>query len=83
MLDGSDPTIAATSLSAAQLIAQAHATEVMTERLARTGQGVAVGMEKEVIKEVQKAVDNAGLHVTSIRSASPDLEDVFVDLLEQ
>ncbi len=44
---------------------------------------IAAGTEREVIKEVQKAVDNAGLHVTSIRSASPDLEDVFVDLLEQ
>ncbi|MGB2897121.1 MAG: ABC transporter permease [Anaerolineales bacterium] len=42
VLDGSDPTVASTSLSAAQLIAQSHATEVLAERLARTGQGVAL-----------------------------------------
>ena len=52
VLDGSDPTIAATSLSAAQLIAQAHATEVMTERLARTGQGAAVLTPLEVRTQV-------------------------------
>ena len=33
VLDGSDPTVASTSLSAAQLIGQAHGTEVLTERL--------------------------------------------------
>lgn len=37
VLDGSDPTIAATSLSAAQFIAQQHATEILDERLARSG----------------------------------------------
>jgi ABC-2 type transport system permease protein len=52
VLDGSDPTIAATSLSAAQLIAQAHATELMTERLARTGQGAAVLTPLEVRTQV-------------------------------
>ncbi len=44
---------------------------------------IAAGTESEVIKEVQKAVESKGLNITSIRSASPDLEDVFVDLLEQ
>jgi ABC-2 type transport system ATP-binding protein len=44
---------------------------------------IAIGTEREVIKDMQKAVKNEGLHLTSIRSASPDLEDVFVDLLEQ
>ena len=44
---------------------------------------IAPGTEREIIKEVQKAVENKGFHLTSIQSASPDLEDVFVDLLEQ
>ena len=37
ILDGSDPTSASTALSAAQLISQAHSTEILTERLARSG----------------------------------------------
>jgi ABC-2 type transport system permease protein len=37
ILDGSDPTSASTALSAAQLISQAHSTELLTERFARTG----------------------------------------------
>jgi len=37
ILDGSDPTVAATALSAATLIGQAHATKLLTERLARSG----------------------------------------------
>jgi ABC-2 type transport system permease protein len=37
VLDGSDPTIAATSLSAAQFIGQQHATQILDERLARSG----------------------------------------------
>jgi len=38
VLDGSDPTVASTSLSAAQLIGQQHATRALTERLAHVGQ---------------------------------------------
>lgn len=38
VLDGSDPTSASTALSAAQLIGQAKATEIMVERQSRTGQ---------------------------------------------
>jgi len=38
ILDGSDPTVASTALSAAQLIGQSLGAEVMTERLARRGQ---------------------------------------------
>jgi ABC-2 type transport system permease protein len=38
VLDGSDPTVASTALSAAQLIGQAHATHVLESRLARLGQ---------------------------------------------
>src|SRR5574338_981913 len=34
ILDGSDPTSASTALSAAKLISQAHATEILAERFA-------------------------------------------------
>lgn len=37
VLDGSNPTVASTALSAATLIAQNHATELMVERLERSG----------------------------------------------
>ena len=37
ILDGSDPTVASTALSAAQLIGQSQATTLMIERLARSG----------------------------------------------
>lgn len=38
VLDGSDPTVGSTALSAAQLIAQEHATQVLNSRLQRIGQ---------------------------------------------
>ena len=38
VLDGSDPTVASTVLSAAQLIAQDHATQILTSRIARNSQ---------------------------------------------
>jgi ABC-2 type transport system permease protein len=38
ILDGSDPTVASTSLSSARLIGQAHATEILSETIASTGQ---------------------------------------------
>jgi ABC-2 type transport system permease protein len=37
VLDGSDPNVASTSLAAAELIGQAHATRLTVERLARQG----------------------------------------------
>ncbi len=37
ILDGSDPSMATTALSAAQLIAQSHATRLLAEKLARSG----------------------------------------------
>ncbi|MBM4423387.1 MAG: ABC transporter permease [Chloroflexi bacterium] len=37
ILDGSDPTVAGTALSAAKLIGQSKSTEIMSERLARRG----------------------------------------------
>ena len=41
VLDGSDPTVASTALSAAQLIGQAHSTEILEARLVRRGQASA------------------------------------------
>jgi ABC-2 type transport system permease protein len=38
ILDGSDPTVASTSLSAARLIGQAYATKILAETIASTGQ---------------------------------------------
>jgi ABC-2 type transport system permease protein len=38
ILDGSDPTVAATSLSAAQLIGQNHATGILASKIAGNGQ---------------------------------------------
>lgn len=37
LLDGSDPTVASTAFSAARLVGQFHATEIMAEQLARSG----------------------------------------------
>jgi ABC-2 type transport system permease protein len=42
ILDGSDPTSASTALSAAQLISQAHATELLIERFASSGMNLRV-----------------------------------------
>ena len=52
VLDGSDPTVASTSLSAAQLIGQSLATKVMAERLARNGQATALKLPIEVRTQV-------------------------------
>ncbi len=42
ILDGSDPTSASTALSAAQLISQAHAIDLLSETFARTGMNLRV-----------------------------------------
>jgi len=42
ILDGSDPTSASTALSAAQLISQAHSTELLTEQFSRSGMNLRV-----------------------------------------
>ena len=52
ILDGTDPTVASTSLSAAQLIGQAHATEIMSERLARRGQPTKITLPVQVNTQV-------------------------------
>lgn len=48
ILDGSDPTVASTALSAAQLIGQNHATGIMAENFARSGQSLKVKPAVEV-----------------------------------
>ncbi|HLA99490.1 MAG TPA: ABC transporter permease [Anaerolineales bacterium] len=52
VLDGSDPTVASTALSAAQLIGQQHGTQVQAERLARRGQAAAIQLPLEVRSQV-------------------------------
>ena len=52
ILDGSDPTVAATALSAAQVIGQQHATRVLSERLGRRGQPFVVRPPIEVRTQV-------------------------------
>ncbi|MBN1316978.1 MAG: ABC transporter permease [Anaerolineales bacterium] len=52
VLDGSDPTIASTALSAAQFIAQEHATQVLNARLARVGQTVNLELPIEIRTQV-------------------------------
>jgi ABC-2 type transport system permease protein len=52
IIDGSDPTIAATALSAATLIAQSKSTQILQERLAARGQSVASGQPIEVRTQV-------------------------------
>lgn len=52
VLDGSDPSAASTSLSAARLIAQAHATEIQSSRLAKLGQTQAAQLPVELRTQV-------------------------------
>jgi ABC-2 type transport system permease protein len=52
VLDGSDPTVASTALSAAQLIGQAHATQILTERLQARGQAAAIQAPLQVSTNV-------------------------------
>ncbi|HLC33797.1 MAG TPA: ABC transporter permease [Anaerolineales bacterium] len=52
VLDGSDPNSASTSLAAAQLIGQAHATEIMVDRLAQQGLVLGQGLPVEVTTHV-------------------------------
>ncbi|MDD2694978.1 MAG: ABC transporter permease [Anaerolineales bacterium] len=52
VLDGSDPTVASTALSAAKLIGQEHATQIMAERLARRGQPFLVQAPVDVRTQV-------------------------------
>ena len=48
LIDGSDPSVAQTSLQAATLIGQQHAISLMTTRLAATGQSALLSLPVEV-----------------------------------
>ncbi len=48
ILDGSDPTVASTALSAAKLIGQSHATGILAEKVARSGQNLKLQPPVEV-----------------------------------
>jgi ABC-2 type transport system permease protein len=48
VLDGSDPTVASTALSAAQMIGQQHATKILTQRLVRSAQAGALQPPLEI-----------------------------------
>jgi ABC-2 type transport system permease protein len=52
VLDGSDPTVAGTALSAAKLIGQAHATQITTERLMRQGRSSALQTPVDVLTQI-------------------------------
>jgi drug efflux transport system permease protein len=52
VLDGSDPTVAGTALSAATLIGQAHATQITSERLVRQGRSSALQTPVEVLTQI-------------------------------
>ena len=52
ILDGSDPTVASTALSAAQLIGQSLSTKIMAERLARKGQALSSSAPVDVRTQV-------------------------------
>ena len=62
ILDGSDPSVAATALSASQLIGQAYSTEIQAERLTRIGFNLYQSSPLEVHSQVWY---------------NPDLEDSF------
>jgi ABC-2 type transport system permease protein len=51
ILDGSDPTVASTALSAAQLIGQAHSTAILTSRL--EGKGLAQALTPPLVINTQ------------------------------
>ena len=52
ILDGSDPTVASTALSAAQLIGLEHATKILEERLVRSARSGALSPPVEVRSQV-------------------------------
>jgi ABC-2 type transport system permease protein len=52
LLDGSDPTVASTALSAAQMIGQAYSTTVLSERMSRRGASAAIQPPLEVLTQV-------------------------------
>jgi ABC-2 type transport system permease protein len=62
VLDGSDPTVASTALSAAQLIGQAHSTQVLQSRLEHSGLAAAISLPVEVHTSVWYNPDLVSAH---------------------
>ncbi|MCI0519117.1 MAG: ABC transporter permease [Chloroflexi bacterium] len=62
VLDGSDPTVASTALSAAQLIGQQHAVKILATRLERRGQPAAIQQPVEVRTRVWYNPDLVSAH---------------------
>lgn len=52
ILDGSDPSMATTALSAAQLIAQSHATQILAEKIVRSGVNLKLQLPVDVLTTV-------------------------------
>jgi ABC-2 type transport system permease protein len=62
VLDGSDPTVASTALSASQLIGQSHSTGIMLERFERSGMSLRVRPPVEVRTTVWYNPDMISAH---------------------
>jgi ABC-2 type transport system permease protein len=62
VLDGSDPTVASTALSAAQLIGQAHSTQILKSGLLRRGQATILQPPVEVSTTVWYNPDLISAH---------------------
>jgi ABC-2 type transport system permease protein len=62
ILDGSDPTVASTALSAAQLIGQAYSTQVLEARLTKTGQAASIQPPLQVSTNVWYNPDLISAH---------------------
>ncbi|MCS7055953.1 MAG: ABC transporter permease [Thermoflexales bacterium] len=62
ILDGSDPTVASTALAAAQLIGQAHGTQILAERLAARGVALSLTPPVEVRTQVWYNPDLEAAH---------------------
>ena len=62
VLDGSDPTVASTALSAAQLIGQAYSTQVLEARLLRYGQAAVIQPPLQVSTNVWYNPDLISAH---------------------
>lgn len=62
ILDGSDPSVASTALSAAQLIGQNHATGILASRIARSGQGLKLQPPVQVLTTVWYNPDLVSAH---------------------
>lgn len=62
ILDGSDPTVASTALSAAQLIGQAYSTQILESRLLRHGQSTVIQPPVQVSTNVWYNPDLISAH---------------------